>query len=376
MSSDVRRQLFARYPTLASAQLPAYATKTILRSELIEVDRLWRNVDLVSFTNNAGDTEIAIFKYFTEIARARHHWAEHKLLLHLPPHPLLPRYTRTVLDENSGRVVGFCAEYFPGRNLQASPRVFKLSWLKQLIHLVDELNLTCGIVHADIWPANIMVNEATDEIKLLDFGGAQPLEQSMPAGPHVSGYDNALIDVQKLVTTVYRVITHKLPLPPQQDGDQRGPHIDHFWAEIPTWDWPQHPDTELDHNISEYQRLLSDWVATRQELAHGQPGRKRQKKMNHKWPCRAKLNEILTFDRALCCPPYRPPVGTAENPWVTWERPATKDLVPGVVMLANGKSRLKSSSLGWVAVGKKGALAEGSNAQDEGRGRRHASSIL
>lgn len=257
MSSDVRRQLFARYPTLASAQLPAHA-KTILRSELIEADRLWRNVDLVSFTNDAGKTETAIFKYFTEIARARHHWAEHKLLLHLPPHPLLPRYTRTVLDENSGRVVGFCAEYFPSRNLQTSPRIFKLSWLKQLIHLMDELNLTCGIVHADIWPANVMVKEATDEIKLLDFGGAQLLEQGMPAGPHVSVYDNTLIDVQKLITTVYTIITHKLPVPPQEDGDQRGGRIDAFWAEIPTWDWPQHPDTELDHNISEYQRLLSD----------------------------------------------------------------------------------------------------------------------
>ena len=326
MSSDVRRQLFARYPTIASAQLPVQA-KTILRSELIEVDRLWRNVDLVSFTNDAGKTETGIFKYFTEMARARHHWAEHKLLLHLPPHPLLPRYTRTVLDENSGRVVGFCAEYFSGRNLlQASPRVLKLSWLKQLMHLVDELNLTCGMVHGDIWPANLMVNEATDEIKLLDFGGAQPLVEKGT----VSGYDNALIDVQKLVTTVYRIITHKLPEPT-------------LWAEIPTWDWPQHPDTELDHSIPEYQRLLSDWVATRQErLANGggQPRRKKQKKMSQGWPCRAKLSEILKFDRALCCPPYKPPpvkTELAENPWVTWERPATKDLVPGVVMLANGK---------------------------------------
>lgn len=68
--------------------------------------------------------------------------------------------------------------------------------------------------------------------------------------------------------------------------------------------------------------------------------------MNHKWPSRAKLSEILRFDRALCCPPYKPPVGTVENPWVTWERPATKDLVRGVVMLANGKPADKQ--LAWV----------------------------
>ncbi|KAK3395246.1 hypothetical protein B0H63DRAFT_65809 [Podospora didyma] len=86
----LRKQVFARYPTLAEARLPGHLAKTILRSELVELDRLWRNVDLVSFTNEAGETEKAVFKYFTDIGRARHQWAEHKLLLHLPPHPLLP----------------------------------------------------------------------------------------------------------------------------------------------------------------------------------------------------------------------------------------------------------------------------------------------
>ncbi|KAK3363725.1 hypothetical protein B0T25DRAFT_627802 [Lasiosphaeria hispida] len=304
--SAAGQQLFPLYPTLAEAQLPGHA-KTILRSELVELDRLWRNVDLVSFTNESGETERAAFKYYTEMARGQSHLGEHKLLLHLPPHPNLLRYTRTVLDENSGRVVGLCTEYFPGRDLTTAPIIFKLSWLEQLMRLVDELNLTAGIAHSDIRPANLMVDETTDTFKLLDFGHSRHiggLSDNMEAGRP------QLVDVQAVVVAVYTIITQQKSLSTGVDEcNERA--IQSFEAEIPSWDWRQHKDTKLDHPVSEYQRVLSDWVATRQKMADA------------KHTCTGCDNSGSE---------------DGQNPWAaTWERPATKHLVPGVVMLANGK---------------------------------------
>ncbi|KAK4443456.1 hypothetical protein QBC34DRAFT_310923 [Podospora aff. communis PSN243] len=344
----LRHQVFPRYPTLAEAGLPGHA-KTILRAELVELDRLGRNVDKVSFADTNGNSEegkldkssetTAAFKYFTDIFRSRHHWVEHKLLMLLPPHPLLLRYVRTVLDGNPGRVVGFCAEYFAGKSLETYPVVLNLSWVKQLTRLLDDLNLTCGFAHGGIWAGNLMVNEATDEVKLIDFESARPIEL------------DPLIDVRRFVATIYTIITGK-SLEPQKGNKCRDAHLEPFWPEIPSWDWPQLKDTKLDHDVNEFQRLLEDWVATRRELAEGEPARKRQKKSaapqkyesakvpETQWPSRAKVQEALRYDRAVCYPPYNQYVrsrGTTESPWVSWERPATKDLVPGVAMLANGK---------------------------------------
>lgn len=80
-------------------------------------------------------------------------WKEMNLWMRLPRHPNIVPFDKIVLDELEGRVVGFTSSYVPGGNLEENKsRVFKLKWLKQLIEVVDLLNLRHGIVHQDIAP--------------------------------------------------------------------------------------------------------------------------------------------------------------------------------------------------------------------------------
>ncbi|PTB35798.1 hypothetical protein M441DRAFT_62531 [Trichoderma asperellum CBS 433.97] len=95
------------YPPLQHVECPSHV-KTVLRSDLIELDRFGPNTDLVS--------------------------------------------------------------YIPGGTLsQNKSRVFKLEWLRQLTSVVDDLNLKHGIAHQDISARNLLVEPKTNALMLFDF---------------------------------------------------------------------------------------------------------------------------------------------------------------------------------------------------------------
>lgn len=96
----------------------------------------------------------------------------------MSPHPNIVPIRHLVVHEkvdgsdSSAAVVGFTMPFIPGGSLKAArtTRIFKLKWAEQLFDVIDDLNLQYGIVHGDVRLRNQMVDPATDNLVLIDFG--------------------------------------------------------------------------------------------------------------------------------------------------------------------------------------------------------------
>lgn len=139
------------YPLLSEILGPG-GIETVRRDELEELERLGPDADLVCYPPCSGASATkAVFKYHFLWQYAEMSWKEMNLWMRLPRHPNIVRFDKIVLDELDGRVVGFTSGYVPGGNSEKNlSRVFKLEWLRQLIEVVDLLNLRYGIMHQDI----------------------------------------------------------------------------------------------------------------------------------------------------------------------------------------------------------------------------------
>lgn len=162
------------YPSLDLIKAPkGVHVQTVLRSDLRELDRFCSNVDLVSYQTTdttPPTTKKAVFKYYWQEQFMEQRWDELNLWLRLPSHPNIVPLDRVVLDEVRGGVVGFTTPYISGGNLEDNAsRPFKLKWARQLMQVVDDLNLRYGIAHQDVVPRNLLVDEETDNIMLYDF---------------------------------------------------------------------------------------------------------------------------------------------------------------------------------------------------------------
>lgn len=241
------------YPPL-QAVLPSDRVKTVLRSELLELDRLSPNVDLASYTLCADATvpRLAVFKYYFIFQFLHKVWHEMNLWMRLPPHPNLVPFDRLVLDELHGHVVGFTSLYIPGGTIEQNhSRTFKLDWLRQLTRVIDDLNLKHGIVHQDVAARNLLVNPSTDAIMLFDFNYSGQIGGI--------GYSKTRDDIKGVIYTLYEIITHDTHFR-DHDYDQQDP------ADVEGLEeWVQHPDVKLDHPVSEYRAVLKDWVQKRRE---------------------------------------------------------------------------------------------------------------
>lgn len=240
------------YPPLQAILRPEHV-KTVLRSDLTELDRFYPNVDLVSYAPcaNATDTK-AVFKYYFLFQFIHKLWHEMNLWIRLPPHPNLVPFDRLVLDELHGRVVGFTSVYIPGGTISENKsRTFKLEWLRQLTRVIDDLNLKHGIAHQDVADRNLLVNPATDTLMLFDFNYSGRIGGI--------GYGKDRDDVKGVVFTLYEIITRDthfrdVPHNQQDPADVEGLE-----------EWVQHPDVKLDHPVSEYRAVLNKWVKRRRE---------------------------------------------------------------------------------------------------------------
>ncbi|KAI0871949.1 hypothetical protein GGS24DRAFT_36583 [Hypoxylon argillaceum] len=241
------------YPPLQTIQdRLSDRVKTVLRSDLIELDRLSPNVDLVSYTScaNPANTKI-VFKYYFLIQFLNKLWHEMNLWIRLPPHPNIVPFDRLVLDEIHGHIVGFTSLYISGGTISDNKsRTFKLKWLQQLICVIDDLNFRYGIAHQDVAARNLLVSPETDAIMLFDFNYSGRIGGI--------GYDKDRNDVKGVIFTLYEIITrdkHFRDIP----YDQRNP------IDLERLEWVQHPDVKLDHSVSEYRSVLNEWVKRREE---------------------------------------------------------------------------------------------------------------
>ncbi|KAI0973760.1 hypothetical protein F4678DRAFT_425803 [Xylaria arbuscula] len=251
------------YPFLSEISTPQ-EIPTVRRDELEELERLGPDADLVSYPRCSGASATkAVFKYHFLWQYAHMSWKEMNLWMRLPCHSNIVPFDKIVLDELEGRVVGFTSSYVPGGNLEENKsRIFKLKWLKQLIEVVDLLNLRYGIAHQDIAPRNLLVDGSTDSIKLFDFNFAARIgRSSLGEG---ESYVKERNDVKGVIFTMYELVT--------QDYSLRGvPHKEQNLEDL-TIEWIKAPEVKLDHPVASYQAVLQDWQGRRAGNLHFHAG--------------------------------------------------------------------------------------------------------
>ncbi len=181
------------YLPLQDYGLPPSATSNpIRRSELIELARL-STVDLVAYSEDlppAATHKKADKRYVFRPAMPTIlvMWHEVQMLSRLPPHPSLALLDRVVVDEVTGsQLVGFTMRYVDGQDLHHSKPLFKLKWLRQLMQVVDDLNLKHGVLHQDVAARNLIVDPDTDSIVLIDFDLASRIGKVR--GPSTRAYE-------------------------------------------------------------------------------------------------------------------------------------------------------------------------------------------
>ncbi|CAG9940167.1 unnamed protein product [Clonostachys rosea f. rosea IK726] len=224
------------YPPIKEVT-PVEGRDPIRRSELIEIDRLGPGADLVSHAPTGAKLE---FKYYWDRAWMFRIWDEMNLWRRLPRHPHIAVFDNIVVDEGGSKVIGFTTESTHGASLRDQKRpTFKLKWLKQLINVVNDLNLKYGIQHQNISTETIIVDTEKDSIKLTNFNVAV----------HVGSEDlfGARDDILGVSSTVYEFITRR------GDYDQRG------FKNIQARNWIQHPEVVVDAPGPQFHALIKEW---------------------------------------------------------------------------------------------------------------------
>jgi serine/threonine protein kinase len=249
------------YPPLQDIQCPSHI-KTVIRSDLLELDRFGPTADLVSYmpSPDAAEPRKAVFKYYFVYQSIERVWHEMNVWMRLPAHPNLVPMDRVVLDELRGRIVGFTSLYIPSGTLEQNcPRVFKLEWLRQLICVVDDLNLKYGMAHQDVAPRNLLINPNTDALMLLDFNSCARIGYDGFVGGTGLEYREEKNDIKGVIFTLYEIITRDTHFRDDAEYSEQNP------TDVQELEkWVQHADVELDHPVSEYRAVLNDWVDKRQ----------------------------------------------------------------------------------------------------------------
>lgn len=126
--------------------------------------------------------------------------------------PTLSFDSESVITHYQDRVVGFMTCYIEGGTiLDSLSRPFRLAHLRQLINVVDYLNLELGIVHGDITTYNLLIDPDTDLLKIFDFNLASHLGNTEGDNStrikNIFSYEERRNDVKLTIFTLYEAIT-------------------------------------------------------------------------------------------------------------------------------------------------------------------------
>jgi serine/threonine protein kinase/Tfp pilus assembly protein PilF len=147
-------------------------------------------------------------------------------------HPHIVRIHDFLHDERAG---GISMEYIDGETLsnlraEKEQRVFEpdeiTTWISQLCDALDYAHTRANVIHCDLKPANLMVNQRGD-LKITDFGIARSLTDSVSRLTIEQGRSGTLIymspqqlngdrcthldDIYSLGATIYELLTSKPP---------------------------------------------------------------------------------------------------------------------------------------------------------------------
>jgi serine/threonine protein kinase/Tfp pilus assembly protein PilF len=147
-------------------------------------------------------------------------------------HPHIVRIHDFIHDERSGCI---SMEYIDGETLsnlraEKGQRVFEPdeigTWISQLCDALDYAHTRANVIHCDLKPANLMVNQR-DDLKITDFGIARSLSDSVSRLTVEQGQSGTLIymspqqlngercthldDIYSLGASIYELLTSKPP---------------------------------------------------------------------------------------------------------------------------------------------------------------------
>lgn len=285
-----------QYAMLEDYQLPGSScVETISRDELVEVARLAPFVDVV--TPVSSPSRRLVFKHYEDGDAMPRIWHDIQIPAMLSAHPNIVSVQHLVVHEKRGAVVGFTVPFIPGGSLLATrtSRTFKLKWAKQLFQTIDDINLKYGIVHGDLRLRNLMVDPATDNLMLIDFGmaakrGEYPYRKNTTYMPPIAS-DDLGRDLPDLNLSDLFFTQPGTEAPPKAreknnpdvnaaialvvDLVTRGPADNPDEVDRVGWlngigiddatkgPWTTHPDARLDHPAEDYRAALVDWLRRR-----------------------------------------------------------------------------------------------------------------
>jgi hypothetical protein len=321
------------YPSVAEYQLPPSEPPlpVVTRAQLTVVTRLAWCVDKVVYSSNDSrlNDKTAVFKYnpFVSVVGGDT-WRELQILARFPRnHPNILAPDALVVEELTGLgVIGFTTPWVPSPTL-GKQWSFKLSWLRQLLTLVDQLHFRYGIHHQDLADRNIFVHpDNPDEILLFDFNYAATADAVNPARDDIKG----------VIALVYTLVTRDPAF--TQPYNLQALDEKTVLRGAPE-SWIKHPRVELDADVSVIYTELMEWVRQRRNPAHSPrpPG-----------PCairRATLptppSDVVVFDglefELIDGHRSMDQRIRAGRPALNWRRPPVRKLDPSRRILATGR---------------------------------------
>lgn len=257
------------YAQLSEYHIPAHI-KTLCRDELVEVRRLGAFVDVV--VARKEKKEELIFKYYQHAGDLPATWNSIHIGAGIDHHPHILPIRHLVLDEIArDRVVGFTTPFIPGGALSETmgSRPFKLKYAKQLFHTLDDLHYKYGVTHGDDRGMNMLIDPATDNLVLIDFGLASKI-----GTPYSMWHLAAALSPDDFPTFPVAAITQDIRMAVQSvfyevtgTLDQTTPGGHTIGIDMKTikkkGSWVKSPHVLLDSPAHDYYRVTMDWLHER-----------------------------------------------------------------------------------------------------------------
>lgn len=229
----------------------------VKRSDIREEKRMYWLNDIVSYLKNNAD-HLAVFKIAVHESQLNRMWNDAHIMRALKSHPSVVPFEKFVVDDTEDRLVGWTSTFIPGGTLEEnhSFTYFRLSWLFQMIDIIDDVNLKYGIMHRDIAARNFLIDPQTERLLLFDFNNTIQIGDASNNSKW-----NEPSDVDGVIFTIYELLTF--------DKSFRADKV--YWeCEVSPIeemvDWPVKAELEAGLEIVTIRHHLNQWVRDRRTL--------------------------------------------------------------------------------------------------------------